>query len=97
MHLADPDLPPEDVAIVEGVLMPGSPLIGQTLKSSEFRDRYGLQVLGLNRAGYTMARKLSQIRMQLGDVLLLQGTPGNVKALERGNLFSIFGGIEFAA
>ena len=41
-----------------------------------------------------MARKLSQIRMHLGDVLLLQGTAGNVKALERGNLFSIFGGIE---
>ena len=94
VHLADPNLPPEDVAIVEGVLMPGSPLIGQTLKSSEFHDRYGLQVLGLNRAGYTMARKLSRIRMRLGDVLLLQGPAGNVKALERGNLFSIFGGIE---
>jgi di/tricarboxylate transporter len=30
----------------------------------------------------------------LGDVLLLQGTPENVKALERGNLFSIFGGVD---
>lgn len=30
----------------------------------------------------------------MGDVLLLQGTPENVKALERGNLFNIFGGVE---
>lgn len=94
VHLADPDLPPENVTIVEGVLMPGSPLIGQSLKSAVFNDRYGLQVLGLNRAGYTMARKLSRIRMRLGDVLLLQGTAANVAALERGNLFSIFGGVD---
>ena len=30
----------------------------------------------------------------MGDVLLLQGTPENVKALEQGNLFNIFGGVE---
>ena len=41
-----------------------------------------------------MARKLSRIRMRLGDVLLLQGTAANVAALERGNLFSIFGGVD---
>ena len=30
----------------------------------------------------------------MGDVLLLQGKPDDVKALERGNLFNIFGGVE---
>jgi di/tricarboxylate transporter len=30
----------------------------------------------------------------MGDVLLLQGTLQNVKALEQGNLFNIFGGVE---
>ena len=30
----------------------------------------------------------------MGDVLLLQGTPDDVTALERGNLFNIFGGVE---
>ncbi len=30
----------------------------------------------------------------MGDVLLLQGTPDDVKALERGNLFNIFGGVD---
>lgn len=93
VHLADANLPQEDVVVVEGVLLPDSPLLGQSLKSSEFHDRYGLQVLGLNRAGYRMGQKLSRIRMRLGDVLLLQGTPQNVKALEQGNLFSIFGGV----
>lgn len=94
VHLADPDLRPEDAVVVEGVLMPGSPLIGQSLRSAEFHDRYGLQVLGLNRAGYGLAHKVSRIRMRLGDVLLLQGSPENVSAMDRGNLFSIFGGVD---
>lgn len=93
IHLADPNLPQEDVVVVEGVLLPGSPLLGKSLRSSEFNSRYGLQVLGLNRAGYGLGQKLSRIRMRLGDVLLLQGSPDNVKALEQGNLFNIFGGV----
>ena len=94
VHLADPELRPEDAVMVEGVLMPDSPLIGQSLRSAEFHDRYGLQVLGLNRAGYGLPHKLSRIRMRLGDVLLLQGRPENVSAMDRGNLFSIFGGVD---
>jgi di/tricarboxylate transporter len=34
--------------------------------------------------------------LRMGDVLLLQGTNADVKALERGNLFNIFGGVEAA-
>jgi di/tricarboxylate transporter len=94
VHLADPDVAAEDLAIVEGVLMPSSPLIGRTLREAEFHDRYGLQVLGINRAGYSLPRKISRTRLQLGDVLLLQGKPDNVRQLERGNLFNIFGGVD---
>ncbi len=93
-HLADPETSTEELAVVEGVLLPGSPLIGHTLTSAEFKDRYGLLVLGINRPGKPMRRKLSQIRLRLGDVLLLQGSPENVKALEEGNLFNIFGGVD---
>jgi di/tricarboxylate transporter len=94
VHLADPDAEPHDQQIVEAVLLPRSPLIGRTLKSAEFHDRYGLEVLGINRSGVTIPRKLSDIRLKLGDVLLLQGTAENVRALQRGNLFNIFGGVE---
>ena len=96
LHLSEDSAPDgeEEPAIVEGVLMPDSPLIGHTLRSAEFYERYGLKVLGLNRAGFRMPRRLSQIRMRLGDVLLLQGRPQDVQELERGNLFNIFGGVD---
>ncbi len=93
VHLADPDAEKEQTTIVEGVLLPRSPLIGQSLRSLEFKERYGLQVLAIHRAG-RVPRSISSARLRMGDVLLLQGTPEDVKALERGNLFNIFGGVE---
>jgi di/tricarboxylate transporter len=96
VHHSGPGVDPETVIIAEGVLMPHSPLIGETLRSAEFKDRYGLQVLGINRAGAPLPEKMSQAPLRLGDVLLLQGTVKSMKELERGNLFSIFGGVHHA-
>ena len=97
VHLADPDKEEEDddKTIVEGVLLPRSPLIGQSLRSLDFKERYGLQVLALHRAG-RVPSTISSARLRMGDVLLLQGTTADVKALEQGNLFNIFGGVEAA-
>ncbi len=86
----------EKVKIVEAVLLPYSPLLGRTLKHIDFHERYGLQVLGMNRAGATMQRSLDKIHLKMGDVLLLQGKTENVKRMERGNLVNIFGGIDQA-
>ena len=93
MDLVDPDEDKEQTTIVEGVLLPRSLLIGQSLRSLEFKERYGLQVLAIHRAG-RVPHSISSARLRMGDVLLLQGTPENVKALERGNLFNIFGNVE---
>jgi di/tricarboxylate transporter len=96
VHLVDPDKEEkEDKTIVEGVLLPRSPLIGQSLRSLDFKERYGLQVLALHRAG-RVPSTISSARLRMGDVLLLQGTNADVKALEQGNLFNIFGGVEAA-
>ena len=95
VHLADTDDSKEETTIVEGVLLPRSPLIGQSLRTLDFKGRYGLQVLAIHRAG-RVPRTISSARLRMGDVLLLQGSPDDVQALERGNLFNIFGGVEEA-
>ena len=78
--------------IVEGVLLPRSPLIGRSLASLAFKERYGLQVLAIHRAG-RLPKSIARVPLQLGDVLLLQGRPQDVKSLETGNLFNIFGNV----
>jgi di/tricarboxylate transporter len=95
MHPADAEDEKEAITIVEGMLLPRSPLIGQSLRGLDFKGRYGLQALAIHRAG-RVPRTISSARLRMGDVLLLQGSSNDVKALERGNLFNIFGGVEEA-
>ncbi len=83
-----------DVGLVEAILLLRSPLIGRTLRGAQFRERYGLQVLAINRHGETIRRKISQVVLQLGDVLLIQGNRSNVAALEADQTFRLLGGVK---
>jgi di/tricarboxylate transporter len=94
IKLSDPNLRSEDSALVEALVVPASPLIGRTLQGLRFRQRYGLQVLGLNRHGKNVLSKLSRIRLRVGDVLLIQGRKTNIPALKDEGVFSILGEIE---
>lgn len=71
-----------DRQFVEVILMPSSRLVGRTLKSFRFRERYQLQVLGLSRRGETIQRKLSQVTLRVGDVLLVEGHPDHLHILQ---------------
>lgn len=68
------------VRLVEAVVLPGSLLIGRTLREARFRERYGLSVLALHRRARTVER-LGGLRVQVGDVLLIQGTPDRIGGL----------------
>jgi di/tricarboxylate transporter len=94
VKLSDPSLRSEDTALVEALVVPASPLIGETLRDLKFRARYGLQVLGLNRHGKNVLQKLSRIPLRVGDVLLIQGRKSNIPALNDEGMFSILGEIE---
>lgn len=94
VRLSDPELESEDIHLVDAIILVRSPLIGRTLKGFRFRERYGLQVLAINRSGQTMRRKLSQTPLRLGDVLLLQGSRENIAALEYGRVVRILSSLE---
>jgi len=61
---------PEHV-FVEAVIGAVSPLVGRTPREIGFRSRYQAAVVGIHRAGQPVASKLGEVRLQLGDVLLL--------------------------
>ena len=69
------------VRLAEVVVMPRSPLLGRTLREARFRERYGLSVLALHRRARNN-EPLSRTRIQVGDVLLVQGTQERMAALE---------------
>ncbi|MCB0182991.1 MAG: anion permease, partial [Caldilineaceae bacterium] len=76
-----PEVEPESLQLVEVLILPRSPLIGETLTRHRFRERYGIQVLAIYRHGETLQRKLSQVPLQVGDVLLLQGEREQLRTL----------------
>ncbi|THF84887.1 SLC13 family permease [Deinococcus sp. KSM4-11] len=69
-----------DVRLVEAVVMPGSPLLGRTLKEGRVRERYGASVLALHRRDKNIER-LGGLRIQVGDVLLVQGGAARLDSL----------------
>ncbi|MBN1580583.1 MAG: SLC13 family permease [Anaerolineae bacterium] len=93
VELSDPRLQTQDLYLVEAIVLARSPLIGQTLKSLYFRQRYGLQVLGINRRGKNIYRKLSQISFQIGDQLLIQGPRANIVVRDQDHTFQVLGSV----
>ncbi len=83
----DEEVDVEQMGLTEVMVLPNSPLVGRTLRGLDFRDRYRLQVLAINRQGETLARKMSHIRLQVGDVLVVQGREARIDALEKQNFF----------
>jgi di/tricarboxylate transporter len=88
IKLSDPNLKTEDTALVETILLPRSPLIGRTLRNARFRERYGLQVLAMNRHGRNVL-----VPLRMGDVLLIQGRKSNIAALEDDQAFRILAAV----
>ncbi|MES2737181.1 MAG: SLC13 family permease [Verrucomicrobiota bacterium] len=62
-----------DASVAEVVLTPRSSLVGQTLRSSNFRRRTGLSVLALLRGDRTLNDHMADVVLHAGDLLLLQG------------------------
>jgi di/tricarboxylate transporter len=57
--------------LTEVVLLPGAPVVGLTIKQSEFRSRFDAAVVGLHRDGERLSGKLGNISLRAGDSLML--------------------------
>lgn len=89
IDLLDPRLQSGDIRLAEVLLMNPSPLIGRTLRGVQLREKYGLQVLAINRHGETIVNRINQVVLQLGDILLVQGNLKNISALQANNTFRV--------
>lgn len=77
--------------IVEAVVSPRSPFVGQTIGAIRFNDRFRITPLTIHRQEETYRAKLDDIVLQIGDVIRLYGTWDRLKTLHReeGFLFSL--------
>ena len=60
-------------AFIEAVVSDSCPIIGQTIKEGRFRTRYNAVVIAVARNGERLPGKIGDIRLRVGDTLLLEG------------------------
>lgn len=63
----------DEVSIVEAVVMVDSPMVRNTVRGLDLRQRYGINLLAVARQGQRLRMRLGEVRFRAGDVLLLQG------------------------
>jgi di/tricarboxylate transporter len=63
----------DEIAVIEAVIMEGSPMVRNTAIDLNLRNRFGINLLGISREGERIVERLGRIRFQPGDVLLLNG------------------------
>jgi len=80
MHATDQvfklDAPRFRRRLFEAVVAPGSALVNRTIRESRFRNLYNGAVIAVARNGERLRGKIGEIRLQAGDLLLVEAEPG---------------------
>ena len=73
VNLPDLKVADESHPLAEILITPHSRLIGKTIRDIDFRDRYGLSVIGIWHGGKPVETDCSDLILQFGDALLVAG------------------------
>lgn len=66
--------------LAEVVVSANSPLVGQSVRGSRFRTRYNAVIIAVHRQGAKVDGKIGDIRLRIGDTLLLDTHVGFLEA-----------------
>jgi di/tricarboxylate transporter len=71
----------DEGALVEGVVSPHASIAGSTLGEINFRQRFRMVVVAVHRKGTNQRERLSNLRLQAGDTLLMMGSTASIDSL----------------
>lgn len=66
------DTPRRDRHLIEAVVSQTNPLNGKSIKDGEFRNRFGAVVVAVSRKGERIEKKVGDIVLKTGDILLME-------------------------
>ncbi len=72
-RVSDHELSAHNMKLSEVLIPPDSTLIGRTLQEATFFRRHKLTVLAIQRRGRTLHHRLSEVKLNENDTVLLQG------------------------
>lgn len=79
----------DNIQFMEVVVGPNSDLIGSSVASSNFRNRFGVTVIAIRKSGTLLRDRLGHVRLGFGDTLLLQGDSPSFELVRRDRGFIV--------
>lgn len=73
----------EGLHLGQALVVPGSDLIGKTIRELSFRGRFGITALAIRHGSEPRTGKMGPYRLQVGDVLLVHGQKDVLEALSQ--------------
>ena len=89
--LTQEELEQEDNVLVECILTDKSDLVGKSLKSGNFRRRFGAFILAVRREGVIFRKKIAHVVLNAYDTLLVYGPAKKIVNFSKGNDFIVLG------
>ncbi|MCR9112102.1 MAG: SLC13 family permease [Rhodobacteraceae bacterium] len=70
-----------ETTTVEVLITPGCKMVGRSLGALRLRRRFGVYPLAVHRRNQNIGRQLDDLIVRVGDTLLLEGAPEDIKRL----------------
>jgi len=70
-----------ETATVEALITPGCKMVGRTLGQLRLRRRFGVYPLAVHRRNQNIGGQLDEVKVRVGDTLLLEGAPEDIQRL----------------
>ena len=73
----------DSAILIEGVIGPGSSLVGRSLKDLNFRERFGVIILAVHRRGVNLRDSFENVKLAFGDTILVEGGVERINTLSQ--------------
>ena len=83
LMLEDETLQDENIVLVEAFISPGSQLVESTLKEINFRRTFKANALAIRSHGRTIRQRISFVRLEYGDSLLILTDQDQLRVLQQ--------------
>lgn len=80
--------------LAELLVQPGSSVEHRPLKRIGLRSRWGISVFGLQRRGRRIRGRFLDTPLEAGDLLLVEGTPDQLRAVHEDGALALLGSVE---
>lgn len=82
-----------EMTLFELMVAPESPLIGLTCKDIGLRNEFDVSIFALQRSGRHHQREISDVKLRMGDILLVRGSMDSLQKLRKSESFILLEGV----